>query len=714
MNINKVYTGQISKNDCGPASISMICKYFGGYYSLEYIYKLCNLNKNRGINLLEVKNATKKLGLNSRVIKSDKKIFDKKTPTPFIIHLNLEKTDHYCVVFDIKDDKILVADPDTYKGIKWVIIDEIIKYWSGICVFFEPNENFIKHSKIGSNYLEVIKNNRVTIVMLLFVSIIITLIGMAGAMYLQLAIDYYIPSENKNLLLSGAIIVILMYIVSVFLRYYRDLSTVMFSQKISKNITLNYINHIINLPMNIYSYINTGDFLTRINDITVLTDALSASIVTIFLDIIMITISIGFLFNQNIILSTIVLTSLPLYIFVIYKLSKKFLEVNYDVMEKNNILQSTIVDSMENIEVVKSFSSEGKIFSKIETYYNIFLGSAIKFTKVIFIQDAEKTMIELTYSVLIICLGSILVMNKLLTIGQLITFIAIFTFLTNSIKSVLLIQPKLQTALVAHRRIDEILQISKEDVEESNTIIQEEVASKISVRNLNYSINSKTSILNNISLEIEGGKKIAIIGKSGSGKTTLMKAIVKFVDKSYLTGDILINNQSIFSIDGKKLRNHICYVPQNSNVISGSILDNLTFGISGEVNEFDIYKKLETVGMHDVISQLPDKLDTLINRTSTFLSAGQKQRLIIARALLSDAKIIIFDESTSNIDQETEEKIIKKIFKDKRTILVVTHRESIPIIADETILIARGKVISQGNQKYLSENSDEYKKLFTY
>ena len=302
--------------------------------------------------------------------------------------------------------------------------------------------------------------------------------------------------------------------------------------------------------------------------------------------------------------------------------------------------------------------------------------------------------------------GLVLVAYSDLSIGLMFAMFGYIWFIMTPIQDILTIQYSLASAKAAINRINKILDL---EVEKNGTLVLEANNKKvdISIKNLSFSYKEDKLTLKDISFDIKSGEKIAIIGASGSGKTTIAHIIAGFYSKT--SGDILYNNISINDLDRQSLRENIFLVLQMPILFNNSLRFNITMG-NENISDEEIFKALKIAQLYDSVESMPNKLDTLVGKHGIRLSGGQRQRLSIARMIIANPAVVIFDESTSALDVHTETKLfseLEEFLKDK-TVITIAHRLSTVKNADMIYVIDDGVLVQSGNHKELEEKEGHY------
>lgn len=711
----RTFVPQIDARDCGVAALASIAKFYGSDYSLAHLRELAKTNK-EGTTALGIVKAAQEIGFETRAIQADMSLFDMNdVPYPFIVHVNKEgKLQHYYVVYQTKKDHLIIGDPDPTVKVTKMSKERFSSEWTGVAIFLAPEPSYKPHKdkKNGlMSFLPLIFRQRALIFYIVLASLLVTLINIGGSYYLQGILDEYIPNQMKSTLGIISIGLIITYILQQMMSFSRDYLLTVLSQRLSIDVILSYIRHIFELPMSFFATRRTGEVISRFTDANSIIDALASTILSLFLDVSILTIVGGVLLVQNTNLFLLSLISVPIYIIIIFAFMKPFEKMNNDVMQSNSMVSSAIIEDINGIETIKSLTSEESRYQKIDSEFVDYLDKSFKLSKYSILQTTLKQGAQLILNIVILWFGAQLVMNGHISVGQLITFNTLLSYFTNPLENIINLQTKLQSAKVANNRLNEVYLVESEFSNSQTLTDSQFLTGDIRFEDLSYKYGFGRDTLSDINLTIKQGDKVSLVGISGSGKTTLAKMIVNFFEP--YKGRITINNNDLKLIDKKTLRQHINYLPQQAYIFSGPILENLTLGANQLISQEDIIRACEIAEIRQDIEQMPMGYQTELS-DGAGLSGGQKQRIALARALLTKASVLILDEATSGLDVLTEKKVIDNLMAmADKTIIFVAHRLSISERTNQVIVLDQGKVIETGSHHELMTKQGFYHHLFS-
>lgn len=687
--------------DCGAACLATVSKQYGLAVSITKIREIAGTDR-EGTSAYGMVQSAEKLGFTAKAVKGDANAFFSEFPLPAIAHIATESgLLHYVVIHKITKKKVIIADPA--RGIRKVSPEEFFREWTGILLLMVPASNFKKGKEtknIFERFWHLLLPQKRLVFDVFLASILITVLGILGAFYFQIIIDDVLTAGLKKTLHILSIGVILLNLFSVFLSAIRTQLLLYLSQKLDIALLLGYYEHVLKLPMNFFGTRKVGEIISRFQDASSIRDALSNATLTIMLDTIMAVAGGVMLYLKNTRLFLITVLMLFLYALLVFLFNKPYRKANERQMEDNAQLTSYLVESLNGIQTVKAFNGEDTVQTETEFKFIKLLKSIFKLSSMGNVQSSLTAFVEAVGEVVILWVGAYSVMQGTMTIGSLITFNALLVYFLDPIKNLIDLQPQLQTAIVASDRLGEILDLEVEKMSEEHRITPSSLKGDIIFENITFRYGTRQAILEDFSMTIRRGERVAIVGESGAGKSTVAKLLLNLYQ--YEKGIITIADYALPDIALAPLREKIAYIPQETFLFSDTIINNLTFGLEHpDMEEVIACAKLAQV--HSFVNTLPLRYETRLDENGSNLSGGQRQRLAIARAMLKKPDILILDEATSNLDAVTEKAIQETInaYSEGMTSIIIAHRLSTIRSCDRIFVMEDGRIIESGTHAEL-------------
>ncbi|WP_081260868.1 peptidase domain-containing ABC transporter [Streptobacillus moniliformis] len=612
---------------------------------------------------------------------------------------------HYVVIQNINKDKIVISD--LAKGVLEYNLEDFYKFWTGILILIDKTMDIkkININKIDFwTFFKSIKLQKILIYNIIIISFIILFLGIFTSLYFKIVVDYVLKNKlvtTLNIIMTG---VVFLSVIKSILELVRNQLILFLSQRIDDIILFGYYKHIINLPLNFFATRKIGEIISRFSDGSNIRQAISDILFTLTIDMPLSLLGGIILFYYNVRLFFVSLALLMLY-FLVYSIFKNKIKIkNQDVLEKNAILTSNIIDNINGIETIKSYNLEKIIEDETDYRFIEFLKSIYNRGKLYNIINFISNNISTIGNYLIIWIGSNEVIKGKMSLGELFVFLSLLAFFLDPLKKIFNLQIQFQNSIVAANRIGEIFELELEEKKLKNKVNLNNLKEKIEIKNLKFRYGTRKLILDNININIKNKQKIAFIGESGSGKTTLAKLLMRYYD--YEEGEIKIGGINIKDMNPYFLRDKISYVSQETFLFNKTIRENLFLDEKVEWKEIlDLAEKLKIL---DFINELPNRFETLIEENGKNLSGGQRQRLSILRALLKKPDILILDEATSNLDFITEKSIKNVIDSLEITTIIIAHRLKTIKMCDKIFIFEKGKIIESGEHLELLEKRGKY------
>ena len=522
--------------------------------------------------------------------------------------------------------------------------------------------------------------------------------------------DEVIPNKDLRLLTTFGIVLILIFILKAGLNYFMQYWGHVVGVRMQGDMRNYVFTHLQKLPNSYFDNNKTGVTMSRIvNDLMEVSELAHHGPEDLFISIVMLAGSFFILLGINIPLTLMIFSILPFVIWFSISQRKKMNKAFMETRVKTGDVNATLENSIAGMKVTKSFGIEKEELNKFRKSNNIFKKAR---------EDAYKVMAEYfsgmnlfmdILELIALVVGGYFTYLGKISLGDFAAYILYVKMFIQPIKKLINFTEQYQSGMTGFERFLEIINQDTEK-EVKNPIQLNNVKGNIDIENVSFTYEDNTKVLDNLSLSIEAGKTVALVGTSGGGKTTLCNLIPRFYDFEH--GDIKIDGKSVKDISLKSLRQNIGIVQQDVFLFTGTIKDNILCG-NPDASEEEMIEAAKKARIHDFIQTLPDGYETYIGERGVKLSGGQKQRISISRIFLKNPPIIILDEATSALDNVTEREIqasLEELSKD-RTNLVVAHRLSTIKNADEIIVINDKGIAERGTHIELINKNGVYSKL---
>ena len=547
----------------------------------------------------------------------------------------------------------------------------------------------------------------------IFFSLLVAGSTSAIAWLLDPAIKKIFIEKDQTLILLIPAAIIIAFTTKGLSLYIAKTTLIKVGQEVTKILQLQLMKSIIKADAEIVDKKHSGKFISHLTfDISMMTNLISVVILNIAKDSLTLIGLIGVMFYQNWRLAIFALIMIPLASFAAKSLGKRIGKVTTQAQEKSGILTTYMLEVFKNHKIIKIFQKENYEFSRAEKFINNLKDRLVKTSMVIVrASPIMETLTGFMIAGLIYYSGN-LMMKQELDINNFFSFLAAMMLAYQPVRSLATINMSINQGLSAAKRIIPLIEQENNIKEKPNALSLEATKGEINFKNISFKYNAEErKVLNSINLNIIGGEMTSLVGHSGAGKTTILNLIPRFYDK--VSGDILIDGQSIYDVSLNSLRNNISLVNQDTTLFDDTIKNNIAYA-NLDATDDEIIEAAKLSHCNEFIDKLPNKFDTLIGENGTRLSGGEKQRLSIARAMLKKSKIILLDEATSSLDAETESKIqeaIKLLTKD-RTTLVIAHRLSTVMSSKTICVVDNGEIVAEGNHQELLQKSEIYKNFY--
>ena len=659
---------QQDEKDCGVCSLLSIIRYYKGNVSLEQL-RLDARTNNEGTTALNLVLASQKYGFDAVGMKEENLNDIKRLPA--IAHLNLKKGySHYVVIEKVTKDKIILMDPAKGKVVKFLW--EFQKEWSGVVLIFYPKQKIMvlkNDVTLFTIFKKVFISEKNLIKIIVLVSFLLTIFTIALGYYFQMFNSLYLNKYPINYLKVLVLVFAIFTCFKLFLTYYRSYLENHLNKNIDCLITSDFLKHLFNLPLNVITSRKSGEILSRVNELTSIKGLITEIFITYTLDFLIVVITTFLLIRISSKLFLILFLTTIFYLFVGIITKKSIFEKAYQNISIESEFNNTVLENIKMINSIKNLDAVDGTLNKIERKLTHYLYDTYKVNTILNKINIFKVSCYEIGFFLINTFGFYFVYKGIINMIDLITFNALLNLYFEPLKNIVDSIPKYSFMKASITKINDFLGVRTEILGEKTSTDGYD----ISINNLNYSYNKYQNVLKSVNLNIKEGEFVLLQGASGSGKSTLCSILNKYITD--YTGDILFGKMNYKDLSIKTIRENIVYVGQNENIFTGSIKENITFG--NKVSDLNFDKICKICKVDDVANKKTFSYESLIGSDEGNISGGEKQRIILARAVLKDFNVLILDEALSEVDIKLELEILKSIrenYKDK-TIIYISHKK---------------------------------------
>ena len=701
---------QHSEEDCGAACIATVAKHYGRTFAIGRVREAVGTGS-RGTSLLGLRRGAEALGFNARQVKATPELVDRlnEAPLPAIIHW---KGYHWVVLYGKKRQKYVISDPGV--GILFLSREELVAGWgNGIMLLLEPDDSRFyeqENDKVGGigRFFKRVLPYRFILAQAIAINFAIGLLSLASPIMMQLLTDDVLVRGDTQLLTVLAIGVIAMSLLSSVVNIVQSHLIGHFSQRLQLGLILEYGRKLLHLPLSYFEGRRSGEVVSRIGDVDAVNDLVSQIVLGLPSQFFIALVSLCFMVFYSWELTVASISAFA----IITTINLLFLPALRQKTRKQIVLgtenQGFLVETFRGTQILKTTQATPQAWEEYQTSFGRLANLGWSMMKLELYSGTVTDFFSTFISVGILWLGSYLIINQTLSLGQLLAYNGMSGNFLGFLGSVIGLADEFITAQVVIQRLKEVIDATPEDENDFKKPWAEIPGNAdIACDRLIFHHAGRVDLLDNFSVNIPGGQVTALIGKSGCGKSTLAKLITGLYKAQ--SGNIRygIYNQQDLSLEC--LRQQVVLVPQDPHFWSRSIIDNFRFSYP-QISFEDIVKACQIAGADEFISKLPDKYQTILGEFGANLSGGQKQRLAIARAIATDPPILILDESTGALDPVSETQVLDSLlyYRRGKSTIMISHRPKVIQRADWIVMLENGRLKTQGTPEELRQVSGEH------
>ena len=715
---------QLDSMDCGPACLRMIAKFYGRNFSLQFLRERSYVTR-EGVSMLGISDGAEHIGFHTQGVSITLEQLKSDVLLPCILHWN---QNHFIVCYRIKKKKThtiyYISDPA--KGKYYLKENELSKGWltikgdaqmRGAALLLSPTPEFYEsdkeiskeNNKKLSHYLSYLKPYRTQLIQLVIGMLLGILFSLIFPFLTQAVVDQGIGNNNLNFITLILISQLILSITQTAVGFIQSWIALHMNARVSIALISDFLAKLMKLPLNFFDTKNIGDIMQRIGDHGRIQAFMTGTTISTILSFFNFIIFSCIMAYYDAVILTIFLIGHTLYTLWILLFMRYRRQLDNARFAQSSVNQGNMVQLITAMQEIKLNNFEKQQRWKWETIQTRLFKISVKGLALGQYQQIGSIFFSRTTNLLVSFLSAKAVVNGDITLGMMMSISYILGQLSAPIGQVIGFVQSLQDAKISLERLNEVH--NKEDEEQTIqnkvNIIPDEHSVCFDNVCFSYDGSERSYVLKNLNLKIPQNKVTAIVGTSGSGKTTIIKLLLGFYVPQ--KGNIRVGNISITDINPHLWRNHTGAVMQDGFIFSDTIANNIAVGVDSIDKERLLYA-VKTANIEDFIESLPIKYNSKIGMEGNGISQGQRQRLLIARAVYKNPDFIFLDEATNALDANNERTIMDNMNKFYRgkTVVIVAHRLSTVQNADNIIVLENGKVIEEGTHSELTIKKGAY------
>ncbi len=715
------FTKQLDAMDCGPACLNMVTRFYGKHYSIQKLREMSFITR-AGVSMLGISDAAEAIGMRTMGVKLSFEKLEKEAVLPCIVHWTQK---HFIVVYKIKKDKVYVADPA--HGLVTYTKEEFLKGWistrkdgeeQGICLLLEPGPDFYQYedekiNKTGFKFLfSYLKPYKKFIIQLFLGLLLGSLLQLIFPFLTQAIVDKGINLRDISFVYLVLIAQLVLFFSQTAVEFIRSWILLHISTRINISLISDFLIKLMKLSIGFFDTKMIGDIMQRINDHHRIESFLTTSSLNIIFSMINLIVFGFVLAIYNIQIFLIFIVGSIFYVVWVVIFMKKRRELDFKRFAQMSDNQSNLYQLITGIQEIKLNNCERQKRWEWERIQAKLFRVNVQSLTLDQYQQSGSAFINQVKNILISFFAAKAVIDGDMTLGMMMAVQYIIGQLNSPIAQLIGFMHTVQDAKISLERLGEIHLKDDEESPDNDSISILPKKKNISISDLSFKYEGphSESVLKELNLEIPEGKVTAIVGASGSGKTTLIKLMLGFYPP--VKGEINIGNSRLGNLSHRIWRQNCGIVMQDGFIFSDTIANNIS--VSDEIlNKEKLLEAVNTANIREFIESLPLGYNTKIGMEGHGLSQGQKQRILIARAVYKNPEFIFFDEATNALDANNEKIIMENLdrFFEGRTVIVVAHRLSTVKNANQIVVLDKGKIVELGTHKELTQAKGAYYKL---
>lgn len=731
---------QLEALECGAASLAMVLAYYDKWIPLEQVRVDCGVSRD-GSNAKNILMAARNYGMDAKGYKYEVDALKEQGQFPCIIHWNFN---HFVVLNGFKKDKAVINDPA--RGLIEVSMEEFDNSFTGICIMLSPSESFTadgKEKSMGEFVRRRLKGHGKAFVLTSVISFVMAVIGIINPLLSKIFMDNLLTGETQSWITSFFLFMIIFAVLQIVLSGVHAVYSLKVEGKLAINANAQYMWHVLRMPVEFFTQRMAGDISERKKTNQNIASTLINTLAPTTFNVFMMLVYLAVILNYSVVLTMVGIGGMIINLLVNRYISNKRINISKVHMRDKAKLSSTTIAGIEMIETIKASGAENGFFEKWSGYQASVNTHNIKNIKLNYYYGLVIDMVTNIVNMGILALGLYFIIKGDFTVGMLLAFQSMLTSFMKPVNNLADARTTIREMRTDMERIDDVLEYpvdveyyenrkivdadkehesnitnknngnksytNEGHIDKSEATSYNKLIGKIELKDITFGYSRlSTPLIENFSMTIQPGQKIAFVGSSGCGKSTLSK-LISGLYKPW-SGEILFDGKPMADIDRNVLTGSLAVVAQDITLFEDTIANNIKMWDSS-IEDYEVILASRDASIHEDIMHREGGYDYKMLEGGRDFSGGQRQRMEIARVLAQDPTIIIMDEATSALDAKTEYEVVKAIKDRGITCIVIAHRLSTIRDCDEIIVLDHGKIVERGKHEELMKKQGIYEAL---
>ncbi|RSK47578.1 NHLP family bacteriocin export ABC transporter peptidase/permease/ATPase subunit [Hymenobacter rigui] len=703
---------QMESVECGAAALSIILSYYGKFVPLEKLRIACGVSRD-GLKATNILKAARQFGLDAKgYAKSIEKLMQIETPAVIFWNFN-----HFLVLEGFSKNKVYLSDPA--QGRYHVTYQEFDEAYTGVVLTFKPNDHFEKGNEkrgLAASLASRISNSKLSITYIFLVSLFLVIPGLVIPSFIQVFIDKYLVNGHSDFVMPLLLIMTAVLIINAALVYLQQYYLLKLETKLALTTSSKFLWHVFHLPISFFTQRYSGEIGNRVSLNDKVAKLLSGDLANAVLNIIIVIFYALLMFSYDVSLTLIGICMAGLNVIALKYVSRARKDGSRVLCNETGKLLGTTTSGISMIETLKASGRENDFFTNWIGYLAKVMNAQQALGWLTIRLNVLPPLITSLTTTFILGLGALRIMDGDMTLGELVSFTYLMGNFISPVNQLISVGTMLHETESDMGRIDDVMNYeldsqlkASEETSGNDAGSHSKLVGYFEMRDVTFGYNTTMSpLIENFNLKLKPGSRVALVGGSGSGKSTVAKIASGLFP--LWSGELYFDGKPKSEIPRHVITNSLAVIDQEVLVLSGTIKENISFWDS-MIPDKHVIQSARDAAIHDIISVRKDAYDSSVTEGGANFSGGQRQRLEIARALVTNPSILIMDEATSALDPTAEKIVMDNIKKRGCTCLIVAHRLSTIIDCDEIIVMEYGKVVERGTHQELLNKHGVYAHL---